>query len=66
MDVKENKMATQKAEAELSQVKMCDKCGSIMVARMIAIRNGGKDHAPKFVRAFQCTVCRHWRARKPL
>ncbi len=33
----------------------CDKCGSVMVERMLAIRN-----SKAFIKILQCKVCRHW------
>ncbi|MFX1340063.1 MAG: hypothetical protein ACFFDK_15740 [Promethearchaeota archaeon] len=37
-------------------ISSCDKCGSVMVERMLAIRN-----SKAFIKILQCKVCRHWK-----
>ncbi|MHA1293981.1 MAG: hypothetical protein ACTSQJ_15100 [Promethearchaeota archaeon] len=42
---------------------VCEKCGSLMITRLIAQKNGEKNKIAKLVKIQQCIVCRHW---KPL
>ncbi len=53
-------MATQKAksQSQRSMLHSCDKCGSVMAVRKIAMKNGGEEL--KWVKIFQCIVCKHW------
>ncbi len=50
-------MATQKAQVK--DLYICSKCGSTMISRMLAQKNGGTGR-PKLVKILQCKVCRHW------
>ncbi len=45
---------TSKAQTKLI-METCEKCGSIMLQRMLAIRN-----SKAFIKILQCKVCRHW------
>jgi hypothetical protein len=58
MDDRKRKMATQKAKQKA--LTFCKKCGSVMIQRMIAEKNGSKKSPAKFIKIYQCIVCRHW------
>jgi len=36
----------------------CDKCGSIMVNKILFVKNG--NNGIKKEKIYQCIVCRHW------
>ncbi|MHA1805583.1 MAG: hypothetical protein ACTSU4_13785 [Promethearchaeota archaeon] len=45
-----------------STLKTCEKCGNLMVNRVIIIKNGkGIKERQKI---YQCIVCRHWIPKK--
>jgi len=37
-----------------SQLKFCEKCGSVLIARNIKLKNGDMQ------KILQCIVCRYW------
>ena len=55
---RDQNMAAQKVKTQSSNLENCDKCGSIMAIRKIAMKNGGTE--VKWVKIFQCIVCKHW------
>ena len=58
MPPREKKMATQKIKAQ--HLDICDKCGSVMITRLIAEKNGSVKTTMRLARIKQCVVCRHW------
>lgn len=50
------KLASQKVKINGS-LKTCEKCGSIMVSRILIMKNG---KGTKKQKVYQCIVCRHW------
>ena len=35
-------------------LQLCEKCGSVLVNRMLILKNGRKQ------KIYQCIVCKHW------